>query len=441
MSTELRRTLTLYGLTMIAVGSTIGSGIFRTPGKIALEVHTPELVIALWVLGGVVALTGALTFAEMGSMFPGAGGLYVYLREAYGDTMGFLYGWFILFISTSGSIAALAAVSAEHVLYLLGGKNSWTLPLALGITIFLTVINLFGVKIGEWIANLFTGTKLAGLVLIIGAGWFFANPGVGAANEASTFVHTAPGNIFTAFAAAFIGVLWSYGGWHHASYMAGETQNPQRTVPRAMMLGALIVTLVYVSANFAYMRLLPIEQIANSKTVAADAMGTLFPGAGALMAFLIALSTFGTTGIYCMTAPRIYYAMAKDGIFFPKLAEVHPRWRTPVNAILVQSGWSIFLLLFWGTFENLIEYVTFMDWVGLMLVGTAIFVFRRKRPQAERGYRTWGYPVTPLIFVILCGLFLLFTLVGRPVQAGAGLVVALAGWLAYRFYFSVRRTS
>jgi len=153
------------------------------------------------------------------------------------------------------------------------------------------------------------------------------------------------------------------------------------------------------------------------------------------MAFLIALSTFGTTGIYCMTAPRIYYAMAKDGIFFKKLAEVHPRWRTPVNAILIQSGWSVFLLLFWGTFENLIDYVTFMDWIGLAMVGTAIFVFRRKNPEAERSYRTWGYPVTPLIFVGSVGLFLVFTLVGRPVQAGAGLIVAVVGWLAYRFYF------
>ena len=437
MSTELRRNLTLYGLTMIAVGSTIGSGIFRTPGKIALEVHAPELVIALWVLGGVVALTGALTFAEMGSMYPGAGGLYVYLREAYGDSIGFLYGWFILFISTSGSIAALAAVCAEHLLYVFGGDDGrqWTLPLALGITIFLTVINLFGVKIGEWIANLFTGAKLAGLAMIILAGWFFLNPAVAPANAASTFVHTPPANIFTAFAAAFIGVLWSYGGWQHASFVAGETQNPQRNVPRAMMLGAAIVTVVYVLANFAYLRLLPIEQIANSKTVAADAMSTVYPGAGVLMALLIAVSTFGTTGIYCMTAPRIYYAMAKDGIFFKKLAEVHPRWQTPVNAILAQSGWSVFLLLFWGTFENLIDYVTFMDWIGLGMVGTAIFVLRRKRPQAERGYRTWGYPWTPLIFVILCGLFLVFTLVGKPVQAGAGLVVALAGWLAYRFYF------
>jgi len=438
MSTELRRSLTLYGLTMIAIGSTIGSGIFRTPGSIAGAVHLPEYVLMLWILGGVVALTGALTFAEMGSMFPGAGGLYVYLREAYGDAMGFMYGWFILFISTSGSIAALAAVCSEHLLYLFGfgPKSGLVMPLALGITVFLTVINLFGVKIGEWIANLFTGAKLLGLALIIGAGWFFSNPAAAVSNEASDFAQTAPDNLWSAFAIAFVGILWSYGGWQHASFMAGETQNPQRNVPRAMILGATAVTLVYVLANVAYMRMLPIEQIAQSKTVAADAMNTIMPGGGgALMAFLIALSTFGTTGIYCMTSPRIYYAMAKDGIFFPKLAEVHPRWKTPVNAILLQSGWSVFLLLFWGTFENLIEYVTFMDWIGLMMVGTSIFVFRRKRPDAARGYRTFGYPITPIIFVAICLWFIGFTLVQNPVRAGAGLLVAVVGLLTYWFYF------
>lgn len=437
MSTELKRSLTLYGLTMIAIGSTIGSGIFRTPGNIAHEVHLPEYVIALWVLGGIAVLTGALTFAEMGSMFPGAGGLYVYLREAYGDGMGFLYGWFILFISTSGSIAALAVVCSEHLLRLfgMGGAKDWVIPLAVGITVFLTIINLFGVKVGEWIANLFTGAKLLGLLLIIGAGLFFARQSVPAVNEASHFANAVPQNLMGAFAAAFISVLWSYGGWQHASYMAGETQNPMRNVPRAMILGATVVTFVYILANVAYLRLLPVFDLAHSSTVAADALGALIPGGGELMAFLIAVSTFGTTGIYCMTAPRIYYAMAKDGIFFPKLAEVHPRWRTPVYAILAQSGWSIALLLFWGTFENLIEYVTFMDWIGLMLVGTTIFVFRRKRPAAERGYRTNGYPLTPLIFIAICVWFIGFTLVQNPVKAGAGLVVTAAGLIAYYFFF------
>lgn len=437
MSAELRRSLTLYGLTMIAVGSTIGSGIFRTPGGIAAQVHLPEYVIMLWVLGGVAALTGALTFAEMGSMFPGAGGLYVYLREAYGDAMGFLYGWFILFISTSGSIAALALVSSEHLLYLFGfGPDSgWVLPLALGITLFLTVINLFGVKIGEWMANLFTSAKLLGLLLIILAGLFFANNHAAEINAASSFATTAPANLWGAFAVGFTGVLWSIGGWHHASYMAGEAKNAQQNVPRAMVLGAAIVTLVYVLANIAYLRLLPVEQMAQSKTVAADAMGTLYPWGGALMALLIALSTFGTTGIYCMTAPRIYFAMARDGIFFKKLAEVHPRWRTPVNAILAQTVWSVLLLLFWGTFENLIEYVTFMDWVGLMLVGTAIFVFRKKRPDAPRGYRTVFYPLTPIVFIGISAWFIIFTLIENPARAVAGLCVAAAGLAAYWFYF------
>ncbi len=441
MSAELRRSLTLYGLIMIAVGSTIGSGIFRTPGGIAAHVHLPEYVIALWVLGGIAALTGALTFAEMGSMFPGAGGLYVYLREAYGDAVGFVYGWFILFISTSGSIAALSLVCVEHLMYLFGfGRDHpMELPLAVGMIVFLTVVNLFGVKIGEWIANLFTGAKLLGLVIIVCAGLFFAGPEAAAANTASDFANTPPTNLWTAFALAFVGVLWSIGGWHHASYMAGEAQNPQRNVPRAMVLGALIVTLVYVLANVAYMRLLPVEQIANSKTVAADAMNNLVPWGGMLMAFLIALSTFGTTGIYCMTAPRIYFAMARDGIFFKKLAEVHPRWRTPVNAIFAQSVWSLILLLFWGTFENLIEYVTFMDWVGLMLVGTTIFVFRKKRPNAERGYRTVLYPLTPLVFVGISLWFIVFTLVENPVRAVAGICVAAVGLAAYYFYFRKKR--
>jgi APA family basic amino acid/polyamine antiporter len=391
----------------------------------------------LWVLGGIVALAGALTFSEMGSMFPGAGGLYVYLREAYGDGMGFLYGWFILFISTSGSIAALAVVCSEHLLYLYGGEDSASLgmPLAAGLIVFLSIVNLFGVKIGEWIANVFTGAKLLGLVLIIGAGWFFADPQVQVTNMTSDFSRTAPSNVASAFALAFIGVLWSYGGWQHVSYMAGEAKNPQRTVPRAMMLGAAIVTIVYVMANLAYMRLLPIEHIAHSKTVAADAMNTVFPSGGTLMAFLIALSTFGTTGIYCMTAPRMYYAMAKDGIFFPKLAEVHPKWRTPVWAILTQSTWALFLLGFWGTFEDLIEYVTFMDWLGLMLVGTTIFVFRKKRPNAARSYRVIGYPFTPIVFIAICAWFVGFTVVGSWEKAVAGFFVVAVGWLAYQFYF------
>ena len=434
---ELRRSLTLYTLTMVAIGSTIGSGIFRTPGKIAAGVHLQEYVILLWVLGGVVALTGALTFAEMGSMFPGAGGLYVYLREAYGDAVAFLYGWFILFISTSGSIAAVVLVCAEHILYALGqGRDSPAeIPLALGIIGLLTAMNVRGVNWGKWIADLFTGAKLLGLLILIAVGLLFARPDVAAINASDPVAHTPPTHLISALAVAFIGVLWSYGGWQHASYMAGETINPQRNVPRAMIIGALTVTTVYVLANVAYMRLLPMNEISGSKTIAADALSGVFAWGGWVMALLIAVSTFGTAGIYCMTAPRIYFAMARDGIFFKKIAEVHPRWRTPANAILAQSVWSAILLLFWGAFEELIEYVTFMDWVGLMLVGVAVFVFRIKRPEAPRPYRTPGYPLVPSVFILISVWFVAFTLYNEPINAWAGIAVLAIGYAAYLFLF------
>jgi basic amino acid/polyamine antiporter, APA family len=441
-NTELKRNLTLYGLTMVAIGGTIGSGIFRTPWKIAEAVHLPEYIILIWVIGGIIALTGALTFAEMGSMFPGAGGLYVYIREAYGDTAGFLYGWFILLVSTSGSIAALAVVCAEHldILFHIGPNTvKW---LAGVIIIASAALNILGAKIGELAINIFTGAKLLGIVLIIILGLFFASSGLNPAPlvSSTTDYTRAPTGIFGAFALALIGVLWSYGGWQHASYLAGETPNPQRTVPRAMIIGATVVTIVYVLANIAYLNLLPVPVLAGSKTVAAVAVERVWAGGGKLIAAMIAVSTLGTCIVYSLSAPRIYFAMAKDGVFFKKLAEVHPKFGTPMNAILIQTIWSVFLLLFWGTFENLIEYVTFMDWIWLMLVGTTIFVFRRRLPNQERGYRTIGYPITPIIFISICCWFVLFTLIQKPVQAGAGIIVIALGLAVYYSVFRKNKT-
>jgi basic amino acid/polyamine antiporter, APA family len=436
-TTDLKRNLTLYGLTMVAIGGTIGSGIFRTPGKIVDALHLPEYVILIWVIGGVIALTGALTFAEMGSMFPGAGGLYVYIREAYGDQMGFLYGWFILLVSTSGSIAALAVVCAEHIDILFGIGASAVKWLAGIIIIASALVNILGAKVGEWAINFFTGLKLLGILMLIVLGLFFASGALNPITEVPSVkdFSQAPPNIFSAFALALIGVLWSYGGWQHASYLAGETPNPQKTVPRAMIIGASVVTVVYVLVNIAYLKLLPISTLAGSKTVAALATERVFAGGGKLIAAIIATSTLGTTIVYSLSAPRIYFAMARDGVFFKQLAEVHPRFATPAKAIGIQTIWSVFLLLFWGTFENLIEYVTFMDWIWLMLVGTTIFVFRKKQPTRERGYRTLGYPITPLIFCSICSWFVSFTLIQKPIQAGAGIVVILAGLAVYYLMF------
>jgi basic amino acid/polyamine antiporter, APA family len=437
MNTELKRSLSLFGLVMVAIGSSIGSGIFRAPGEVVAQMHHPNYVIGLWVLGGIVALSGALTYAEMGSMYPGAGGLYVYLREAYGDLAGFLYGWFILFVSTSGAIAALATVCAEHILYLAGTPpdGGFRVPLAMGIIIFLTVINTFGVQLGGRIAVVFTLSKLLGLVLIIGVGWLLSNPEVVQQNYTGTYAQAPLVSPWKAFAAAMIGILFSFGGWQHASFLSAEVQNPQRNVPRAMIIGATVVTAVYVLANMAYMRLLPLEKISTTATIAADALNTRFAWGGTLMAFLIALSTFGTTSIYCMTTPRMYYAMARDGVFFEQLAHIHPKWKTPVNAMVLQAAWSLLLVMVWGTFGGLIGYATFIDWVGLALVGTAVFVLRKKRPDTPRLFKTPFYPLPPLIFVGVASVFILLQLFNDPVSSCAGLFVIFIGWLVYQFYF------
>ncbi len=429
MATELKKDLTLFGLTMIAIGATIGSGIFLTPSKIASNLQEPGYIIGVWILGGVIALTGALTFAELGSMYPKAGGIYIYLREAYGDRVAFLYGWVQLLVINTGSIAALCLAFARYVNFLVPLGDHGILILAIVALCVATTINVFGVKTGQSFSNLFTGAKLAGIATIIIGGAIFVLSSNTVTPQTAMPTHTE--SISTLFALSLIGVLWSYGGWQHASFLAGEAKNAERTIPKAMIMGALFVTIVYVLVNLVYLSVLSPSDMANSKAVAADTMNRIAPWGGTFIAVLIAVSTFGTMGIYTLSVPRIYYAMAKDGIFFQKLAELHPTYGTPVFAIVIQSVWTIVLLLFWGTFENLIDYVTFMDFVFFLLVAIALFKFRKTRPDAVRGYKTLGYPVTPIIFITIVSWFLLNTLIGRPHEAGAGLVVVVLGLIIY----------
>ncbi len=429
---KLKKALTLYGLTMIAVGSCIGSGIFLTPSSIAKELGSPSLMLFVWFIGGVVALTGALTFAELGGMFTGSGGVYVYLKKAYGDMVAFLYGWSIFTVITSGAIAALSLAFARYVDFLIPLGENGRLVVAILAIILVTLVNIKGVKIAELFASAFTTMKLLGILLIIAIG--FASYFSWSSFTPDFSIQTTTSK---SFAAALIGVLWSYGGWHHASYLAGEAINPQKTIPKAMMLGALVVTITYLLINLAYIFLLPIGEMANSKAVAADAISNIFGWGGLFIAVLIAISTFGTAGIYTLSAPRIYFAMARDGVFFDFLTKVHPVWRTPVNAILLQSAWAIVLLLFWGTFENLITYVVFMDWIFMTLAAASIFTFRKSMPDVERPYKTIGYPIIPLIFIVISIWFLVYTLVGKPDQAYAGLGLTAIGIV---FYFVFKNT-
>ena len=275
--------------------------------------------------------------------------------------------------------------------------------------------------------------KLLGIAVVIVIGVFWGKAKAGLLLEIPS---SSPGSLAAAFGLALIGVLWSYGGWQHASFVAGEARDAKRTIPRAMILGALVVAVVYLLTNVAYLFMLPIGAIAASNSLAADAISTILPFGGVLIALLIAISTFGTLGIYTLSAPRIYYAMSRDGLFFKRLAWVHPRFRTPVNAILVQSAWAVVLLLFWGTFEDLITYVVFTDWIFFGLTAVGIFIFRHKLEDHPRFYKTLGYPVVPLIFISITFLFVLNSLIEKPLHAWAGLV--LMG-LALPVFFTFKR--
>ncbi len=433
---SLRRQIGFFGLTMIAAGSCIGSGIFITPSDVAQHLGDTTAILLVWILGGVVAITGSLTFAELAGRFPDAGGVYVYIRESFGRLWAFLYGWCILTVITSGAIAALSLTFARYLSVLVPLGNTGQIIVGISAITAVTFINILGVKSGEVFSSVFTLFKLVGIAGIIVAGIVV---GTSITESASTTVRS-EGQFpaMSAFALAMIGVLWSYGGWHHASYVAAETKGASRNVPRAMILGALIVTTTYILANWAYLRLLPLETIANSQAVASDALKNVLPTGAILITLLIAISTFGSIGIFTLTAPRIYYSMARDGSFFKAIAKLHPRHQTPVWAIAIQSGWAIVLLLLWATFENLMTYVVFMDWVFMTMAALSVFYFRKKFASTQsEGFKTPLYPITPAIFIGISLWFVMYTLFGKPEQAIAGIVLLIIGLPVY--YLSRRK--
>lgn len=429
---ELRRELTLFDLTMIAIGSSIGSGIFLTPALIAQYLPSAYWILGVWVLGGITTMCGALTYAELGGMMPRSGGVYVFLSEAYGGMTGFLYGWAYFLVVNTGALAALAVAFSTYLGFFIPSVGQHIAMTGIVGIVLVTGVNVLGVKVGGIFSDLFTVLKIAGIavLVVVGLGW-----GSSSTTVFSTPLQPPTNGLASALTLAFVGILWSFGGWQHATFTAAEARDPKRTIPLALILGALAVTLIYLVTNVAYMFLLSPPQMAASTRIASDALSVVLgPMGGTLIAVTIFISTFGTTGIYTLTAPRIYYAMAKDGVFFKKVAEVHPRFGTPVFAIVLQSLWAIVLILFWGTFESLISYVVFTDWIFFALAAFSVFLFRRRKPEAERPYRTLGYPITPLFFVVISSLFVIYTLFEKPAEALAGLAFLILGVPVYHLW-------
>lgn len=429
--TELKKVLNTRGLTLIAIGACIGSGIFITPAASMQQLPHHGYTLLAWIIGGLVAYLGAMTFSELGATFPKEGGVYVYLKKAYGDLAGFLYGWIILLIVNTGALAALGLALADFLNFFLpvqGAQKSW---IAICVIWMLTIVNIFGVNVSQVFASVFTGLKLAAIAIIICVGLYHLPS---AEHQIQLDLLTdIPDNLIGGILVAFVGVFWSMGGWHHATYLAGETIEPQKTVPKAMLYGTLTVTIVYVLVILAYMVLLPGQVMAQSERVAGDALEAVYSGGGKIVAIIISISIFGTIGIYTMSAPRIYYAMAKDKIFFDFLTHLSPKYKSPYKAMIFQALWATILILIWGTFIRIITFVTFMDIVFMALATSTVFIFRQRKVN-DSGYKLKYYPLIPIVYLIVTSAFVIYTLVNMNEESWIGMGILWAGIPVY-YYF------
>ena len=428
---ELKRTLSLRDLIFIVIGTTIGSGIFLTPGNVLRNAGSGGVALTVWVVGGLLSLLGALTFAELGAAKPDAGGLYVYLRDAFGTALAFLFGWTMLLVIGSGSLATLAAAFPRYVEVFIDLPLWGERAVSVAMIAVVTVINIRGARQSADVQGLATILKVVvlvglALVLVIAGG---ANRTGGRWWPDSFSISTV-----TAGVTAMIGVLWAYEGWQYVTFSAGETIDPQRTFSRGIVVGTAMLIGIYAFANIGYMSALGIDGVAGSQRVASDAASAVIgPWAASVLAVVILISIFSASNGLALTLPRLFFAMAKDRLFFARLAEVHPSFGTPAPAIVVTAIWSSVLVLS-GTFETLLTYVVFMSWVWFALAAFSIFWYRRRQPDMPRPFRTPGYPITPILFILAALVIVVNTVMAQPKQSLIGLAITLLGTPAYLWW-------
>lgn len=428
---QLARELRLRDLVFLVVGTVIGSGIFLVPGVVLRSAgYSVSLSMAAWVLGGALSLLGALTFGELSAMMPKAGGLYVYIRDSFGRLPAFLFGWTLFFVISAGSVAALAAAFSIYLAEFFPLSQVAAKIISVLMIAIIGVVNVLGTRSSANLQNVTTAIKVGALLIMSAALLVFGHLGRSAA---ATVDH--PGNIgssasLSGFGLAMISVLWAYEGWHYVSYSAGEAIHPQRDFPIAFLLGTLLLITIYVLANFGYLAVLGTAGVANSNRVAATALAKISPIAAKLVASIILISVFSAANSVVLTSSRVYYAMAQDGLFFRRLAEVHPRFHTPAFSVVACSIWSAILAAS-GTFEQLLTYVVFVGWMFYALAAGTIFVYRIRQPQLERPYRVPAYPLPPVIFILAVACVAVNTIVNQPARALVGLSIVFAGTPAY----------
>jgi APA family basic amino acid/polyamine antiporter len=441
MARSLDRTLSLKDLVFIVIGTVIGSGIFLVPGAVLRQSDGGVgLALLVWFVAGILSLLGALTYGEMGAMRPDAGGLYVYIRDAFGPMPAFLYGWMVFIVGGSGAVATLAVAFTNYARQFVPLSPVAAKVLAVLMIVAVMLINVRGTRQGATVQNWSTALKAGAIlvmsVLLIAVGNGFSAP------EMRLWPQTADaGSLVGGVGLAMIAVLWAYEGWHYVTFSAGEAMNPQRTFPRGIVAGTALVIGLYVLANVGYVAALGPAGVMQSNRVAAEAMATHFgQTAGQAIAAVILVSIFSAANGLTLTAPRLYYAMARDGLFFQRLAEVSPRFGTPAVAIVASSMWAM-VLAATGTFNQLLTYVVFMGWVFFALAAMAIFTYRRREPNAPRPFRTPGYPVTPVLFIASALAIVLNTFITQPVTGMIGFGGVALGIPIYFFWSSRRALS
>jgi APA family basic amino acid/polyamine antiporter len=441
--------LSLLDAILLLVSGVIGSSIFLTAKDIAGPLPHPALFFLVWVFGAVVSLFACFAFAELGTMFPDSGGQYVYLREAFGDLVAFLYGWMLFAVANGGSIAALAVASATYagrifpavgqdriIFSVLGISFTRAHFLALALIAILTGINVIGLRWGALLNSLSTWTKCLAMTAFVVLGFAIGKGRWSnfSSHEMGLSAGLSSGQLASAIGVALIAVFFAYDGWVYVTWVAGEIKNPRRNVPLAMVLGVLAVGVVYILMNMTYVYAMPLSEVARHETIAHTAAAMLFsPAVAVWLSALVAISCFSAAASCTLSGARVYLAMAQDGVFFKSMAQVHPRWRTPAFSLLGQGIWAAILTLS-GRYDQLYEFVMYGMVLSYTLTVVGLFILRRNRPDIPRPYRCTGYPWIPGLYVLITAAWTLNTIVTRPRQALAGTLIILIGIPGYLYW-------
>jgi APA family basic amino acid/polyamine antiporter len=431
MSTQLTRTLGARDVAVITVGTVIGSGLFLTPGGVLRSAGSLGVAMTIWVAGGLLSLLGALAYAELGCSRVGAGGLYAYIRDAFGNATAFTYGWTLFVVIASGSVATLAVAAGDNLAAVMPLGEVGKKAVAIAIIAGLAFINVRSTAESTFVLGLSTAAKLLALTVLIVALPIF---GHGLGEVTTVWPAVVDGPVISGGLAAMVSVLWAYEGWQYATFIGGEVKDPQKNFPRGLVLGTLAIVFVYVLANVGYLAALGPTRLAASKAVASESVGAVFgPLSARLILIPVLISIVSAAHGLMLTASRVFYAMGQDRIFFAKLGEVHPRFGTPATSIIALATWSAVLALT-GTFNTLLTYVVFVGWIFYGLGGVCVIVFRRREPDAPRPMKVPGYPVTPILFVCSALVIVVNTIVDNPVRGLIGIGGTLLALPVYAFW-------